>query len=419
MIFVPPVLNKIKTCKWLLLVLAFSTSLWSFSLLDMKVFQYFHILIICYFFVIVLRNKRRMPSSFHYVAVLILMLLPLCSIVPCYMYHGQAIKLSLIIYRMHLGWLIYFVLWYKKVSLLKVLKVVFIIAIVYTIISLVQQITYPFAPFGGRTVGTDFASDLMGGVEKRMGFYRFLVGGSAYCMMASLLLIGIQKTLKKGYFYSAMLFFVLGILALGSRTTLLSYALAVAFCYLFNKDTNYKILYFILIVVASYIFYAYSSQIFGKLANIKDDLDEGRLESYLYYFKEIFGNTTCLLWGNGLPHAESQYGIDTALLMRNSHIIWTDIGFLGTGFNWGFLYVGFYMFMVFKFVFNKYLDIAYKAILLMPIFICVIQSPLWEFSGFVYQGVLFYLCDMNILSNKIKNNENRLYNRSGHVLVRA
>lgn len=302
---------------------------------------------------------------------------------------------------MHLGWLVYFVLWYKKVSAQKLLKVIFVVAVIYSVITLLQQVTYPaFAPFGGRTIGTGYAEHFSGGVEKRMGFYRFCVGGSHYCMMASLLLYGLSKSFADKRKICLLVIFLLAIVAMGSRTTLLCLALSFSLLYLWKKESKNKFLKFFLLALAAYFVSTFASQIFGQLANVQDDLEEGRMESYLYYGQELVSDKICMIFGNGLPHAGSRYGQYTDWLNQNYHIIWADVGFLGTAYNWGLLYVVFYFFVSLRFLFNKYLDISYKAIMLLPLFVCWVQSPLWEFGGFVYQGILFYLCDVNILENK-------------------
>lgn len=397
----PESLKRLKTDYLLLGILAFSIDLWAFSLLDLRTFQYVHLLILCYFFYVTFSFHRKIPDCFHKISVILLMLIPLCSIFTCYKYHNQAIGLSVINYRMHLGWLIYFVLWYKRISPQKLLKVIFIIAIVYSVITLLQQLTYPaFAPFGGRTIGTSYAENFSGEVEKRMGLYRFSVGGYQYCMMAFLLLYGLFQVRfnKRNLLIYAC--FLLGIIAIGSRTTLLAFVLAFSILYLWKKGSKRKFLKLFLLAMAAYFVIAFADQIFGKLANVQGDLEEGRLESYLYYSQQLLKDNMCLIFGNGLPHADSYYGYYTGWLNQTYHIIWSDIGFLGTAYNWGLLYVGFYIFTVLRFVMDKRLDISYKAVLLLPLFICWVQSPLWEFGGFLYQGVLFYLCDMNILSNK-------------------
>lgn len=381
-------------------ILAFSISLWSLSLIGLKTFQYVHLLILCYFFYVTFSYHRNMPGSFHKWSVILMMLIPLCSVVTCYVYHNQAISLSLINYRMHLGWLIYFVLWYKKVMPQRLLKVIFIVAIVYSVITLVQQVTYPtFAPFGDRTIGTAYSLNFSGQVEKRMGLYRFSVGGCGYCMMALLLLYGFFKERFNKNTIFIYVCFIVSIMAIGSRTALLSLVLSFSIIYLWRKDSRYKFLKLFLLAASAWVVISFADLIFGNLANVQGDLEEGRMESYTYYIGQLLKNNTCMIFGNGLPHADSYYGNYTGWINQTYHVIWSDIGFLGTAYNWGLLYIGFYIFAVLRFVFDKRLDISYKAVLLMPLFICWVQSPLWEFGGFLYQGVLFYLCDMNILSN--------------------
>ena len=140
---------------WLLFILIASINFWSFSWLDLKIYQYIHLIVLAYILFVVLKKCRvKIPDCIHCKEVFLMMVLPLLSVYSCYILHGQSITSSLIVYRMHLGWLLYFVLWYKKVTELTIYKVILFIAVGYSLLTIIQQVTYPFAPFGDRTLGT-------------------------------------------------------------------------------------------------------------------------------------------------------------------------------------------------------------------------------------------------------------------------
>lgn len=73
---------------------------------------------------------------------------------------------------------------------------------------------------------------------------------------------------------------------------------------------------------------------------------------------------------------------------------------LGTLYYWGIIYVLTYFVAIFRFLGNKYLDIHIKAIMLAPILVSWISTPLWEFGNMIFQALLFYYADINIINNK-------------------
>lgn len=376
-----------------------STNFFSYSKVDLKTFQYIHLIV----FALILyatffrRINDKAKYGYHYKSIIVLTLLPLLSLYSCYVINGQSYAQSLIIYRMHLGWLIYFYLWNHKIPYDQILKTIFIVGSLYMIITLIQQITYPNAPFGERTIGTDYSENWSGGVERRMGFYRFAVDGAYYGVLTFFFIINNKVKHKKILF----VLLALSIVATGNRQTFFSVFVAMCFYYLFTNNIKYKSFIIILIGLFSLFIYMFADQIFGNLLHIQNDFDESRMPSYIFYWNEICKSPLTLLFGNGLPNSGSLYGqrID---MYGNFHVTPSDIGLVGTMYYWGVLYVLFYLVFAIRWLFNKDLSVVYKAIILSFLISSPIGSFLWEISGFLLQGILFYLCDVNARDNKLK-----------------
>lgn len=165
------------------------------------------------------------------------MVLPLLSVPACKILNNQPIIDSLIVYRMHLGWLMYFVLSIKKTTEKQLVYVVVCMGLIYAFIVLLQQITYPFAPFGERTLGTAYANRFEDGVERRFGFYRFAVGGYVFAVFALLLYFAHQWRTNK--IIVILLFF--SIIATGNRQTIVSTLIAIVCYYILNVRTRKNI----------------------------------------------------------------------------------------------------------------------------------------------------------------------------------
>ncbi len=392
---------KSKTNYWLLLFIILSVNCFSFSYLDLDFYQKLHLIIFAFLIYATFFIHRKIPETFHKKGILWMLLLPLLSVYSCNVLHGQSYVASLVIYRMHLGWLCYFALWNKKVTLDQVYKVIFFVGLIYALLTLFQQVTYPFAPFGSRTIGTDYAI-MAGGIEKRMGFYRFSVGGMYYAAIALFICLTYKKTNKN---YIVMGILAISIIASGNRQTMFSVFLAFCYYVLYNKKVKHRFPIIVCLLVIIYLLYYYADAIFGSLVNVKDDFESARLVSVVFFWDEVTQNWLSFLFGNGLGHSSSAYG-NEIYYVDGQRAIFSDVGMLGTMYLWGALYVAAYYILAVKMFFNKYLSAHLKAVLLSFLVASPIALFLFEIGGMLLQGILFYLCDLDIYNNK--RNENSI-----------
>lgn len=379
---------------WLLWCFIFLYNFWSLSWIDSRSFQYTHLIILAFFIITILKTRQEDNYAIFSKQIKLFIILPLLSIPACYVLNGQSIESSIIIYRMHLGWLLYFVLSAKDVSEEQIIRVVVCMALAYACIVLIQQVTYPFAPFGERTVGTQYAEHFAGGVERRFGFYRFLVSGHVFAVLALLLAISHQWETKK----IVIIILMLSIVATGSRQLTASTFAAISFYYIFSKENNHKLLYLCLVGILFMIFSIYGDDIMGNRANISEDLEDGRMHSYIYYFNKITDNSTAFFFGNGLPSPHSIYG-KTREYFMNKPVTPSDIGMLGTWYYWGGIYVCAYLFFMIRLLFNRYLDLYLKSFVLFFLLTVWVGTPLWEIWGMASQALFIYLCELNIKKN--------------------
>lgn len=389
---------KSRTIWPLLLSAIASINVFTLSYFDLGAYQKFHLIVFTYLLYASLFVKRRMPDGFHGKLILLMTLLPLLSVYSCHALHGQSYMASLVVYRMHLGWLCYFALWHKRVSLNHVYKVVFIVGFLYATITVIQQATYPFAPFGARTLGTDYAS-LMGGVEKRMGFYRYSVGGLQYAVISLFLCLVCRRNIKN---YMVIAFLIVSIIASGNRQTIFAVFLSICYYLFYNRNLKHKLPILLAISAFVLVIYIYADVWFGALVNIQSDYNEGRAGSVTFFWSQVTDNWLSFLFGNGLGHKSSTYGNTIYYTENGRKAIFSDIGILGTMYLWGILYVATYYILAIRTLSNRFLSVQFKAILLYFIVASPIAPFLFEIEGLFLQGLLFYLCDLNIQENKNK-----------------
>ena len=106
-------INSIKnTPVWLVVSLILLNNFWSFTGLELKIYQYTHLVVLAYFVYVVLvgRKSVEIPKGTHSLWMILLLLTPLLSVYSGHILLGRHISDSLIVYRMHLGLMLYFVL---------------------------------------------------------------------------------------------------------------------------------------------------------------------------------------------------------------------------------------------------------------------------------------------------------------------
>lgn len=394
--------NKYNSSNWLLISLVLLNNFWSFSYLNLKIYQYIHLCILLYFIFTITKSSNIPTQKPHLYKKWIkaMIILPLGSVFSCYYLNNQDILLSMIIYRMHLGWLLYFVLHKKNTTFEECTKTIYYIAIGYAIISIIQQFTYPFAPFGERTVGSAYSERFFSeGVERRFGLYRFSVYGVYYAVL--LLFLSLRKKIIISKAFSFILF--IGIAAYGSRQ-IIAYTLLGVFIILANQKGKLKLLSVLCYTTIIFIVFNSLRTSEQELMDVSSSLEEGRLHSYIYYYNEFTHNIISMIFGHGLPHASSEYG-KTIPVFMNKVVTFSDVGVLGSAYLFGGIYVVIYLILMIKFLIHKNLDLGLKCMALFFILLSPISSPLWEIKGMTFQALFIYICELNIQQNKLTTNK--------------
>lgn len=266
--------------------------------------------------------------------------------------------------------------------------------LVFMTIALVQQITYPFAPFGSRTIGTAYETEFLGGVERRFGFYRFGIGGSYYLFLLILLVVSEKIVVKKALV--PLLF--LAALPVGSRGYLLGVTVGGSLYYLRKQKLYKKIFYLLAVMVSFLVIYEFVDRLIGDFDKVTTDFNEGRLNSYTYYWIESTKNYLSFFGGNGVEHGKFY----DKIYYMGQRVFLSDIGLLGTLYRWGALYVSFFLLYMVRLLMNKNLDYNYKCFVAGVFASIWVNNFLWEIGSFTFLGMFAYLCETNIRLNKLR-----------------
>lgn len=400
-------INSIKdTPVWLVVSLILLNNFWSFTGLDLKIYQYGHLLVLAYFvYVIVVgRKKTKIPNGTHSIWMVLLILTPLLSVYSGHVLLGRHIADSFVVYRMHLGFMLYFVLWYKQVTMKQLLNVFMIIGFGYAFLTIAQQVTFPLAPFGVRAGASDYVSGHGGEVERRLGFYRFEIMGVLFAVVLSVMVF--TREIKLPMWQKVILF--VSLVASGNRRVIGVSGLAMGLCWFLNNKSYKRFVYLALALVAFWLIYTFRFELFGNLANWSEDLEEGRGHSYDYYLACALSDPMATLMGWGLSHEGDGSRNIFETYVDGKPVVLADIGLVACFFYWGIFYVISLVGLFLSFALNRKLDGALKSVAIGLLAFLWIWFVSWEMNGTSFIALFAYACDLSIVSkrNKIMNRPN-------------
>lgn len=402
-------INSIKnTPVWLVVSLILLNNFWSFTGLELKIYQYVHLVVLAYFVYVILvgRKSVEIPKGTHSLWMILLLLTPLLSVYSGHILLGRHISDSLIVYRMHLGFMLYFVLWYKQVTMKQLMSVFMILGFGYAFLTIAQQVTFPFAPFGMRAGASGYVSDHGGEVERRLGFYRFEIMGGLYAIVLSVMVF--TKKIKLPMWQKAILF--VSLVASGNRRVIGISGLAIGLCWFLNNKSYKRFLYLAIALVVFWLIYTFRFELFGSLANWSEDLEDGRGHSYEYYLSVALSDPMATWMGWGLPHEGDGSRNIFETYIDGKPVVLADIGLVACFFYWGIFYVISLVGLFLSLALNKNLDGALKSVAIGILAFLWIYFISWEMNGTSFIAMFAYACDLSI-ANKRKLNLAKLNNK--------
>lgn len=395
-------INSIKnTPVWLVVSLMLLNNFWSFTGLELKIYQYAHLVVLAYFVYVILVGSQsvEIPKGTHSLWMILLLLTPLLSVYSGHILLGRHISDSLIVYRMHLGFMLYFVLWYKQVTMKQLMSVFMILGFGYAFLTIAQQVTFPFAPFGMRAGASGYVSDHGGEVERRLGFYRFEIMGVLCAIVLSVMVF--TKEIKLPMWQKAILF--VSLVASGNRRVIGISGLAMGLCWVLNNKSYKRFLYLALALVVFWLIYTFRFELFGSLANWSEDLEDGRGHSYEYYLSVALSDPMATWMGWGLPHEGDGSRNIFETYIDGKPVVLADIGLVACFFYWGIFYVISLVGLFLSLALNKNLDGALKSVAIGILAFLWIYFISWEMNGTSFIAMFAYACDLSI-ANKRKLN---------------
>ena len=345
---------------------------------------------------------RPRGSQYHFrTLVLSMMWIPFIAIFNSWSIYSQSPTRSFMCMLSQSVWVIYFILHKYKVREATVLKVFLCVALVIAGIQIVQQFTYPNAPFGTLSDEAMIEKHAVEAAEQRNGLWRFRMHQNGYYTAPILFFMWgwLQKKMSPRLALFVALLMASIYLTL-TRQVMFACILAI-FCSMFmgQKKINFVALFLGLVFIA--VLYVNYDALFSKLAQqTQDDSNEDnvRLLAASILWGESLKTPFTFLFGFGVPDANSAYGIHMYKLKTFMGVFTSDVGFVGQIFERGFIYVCI-CYCMFARLFFKFknriptyvrLFVLYAGVMSVMIFPCITaaQNIVWV--------MLLYVSDLHI-----------------------
>lgn len=378
-------------------VVLISLNFWSFRLLEGSIFRILELLASLCLVVIVFYNTNVfLQKGLKFKAlVLFLLFLPLTGVVGAYIFHDQPVGLSLILERVNLFWLLYFVLHILNVSSEKIRKLMVFIGCVWAFLTIIQQFTYPVIFFYSRSE------------DIRAGVVRLMPAGQHFGVFMLLYSFHNYLTTKKR---NALLFVGLGLAGLyfyGTRQVAIMAILCMLVAVLMLKGiAKWKFIFLSTLIGITVVLVAQptiiSDYIHLTTVQMSDD-DYIRYKAADFYLNDYWPHWGAKLLGNGKPHETSAYGIEMEYIVHELGFYRADIGIIGTYNSFGIFYVLTIIIASIKGVFlkfnsdkDKYLKLLFFYVtFLLPLNVGYAHAP-----GMCFFSLLYFLVDKSFEKGK-------------------
>jgi hypothetical protein len=327
-----------------LIILIIANRLFSFTLIDDKVFDYMEILVSAILIAVVVvagRSKYRKQMLFA-PFVNIIIFLTLLSAVPAYFFHDQSFGLSVLASRTIFFWLLYYFLHKTSIRKAKLERLLMGLGLLWCSISVFQQFSYPLILFND--LRDQLSSQIQSDVD-RGGLLRIYVSGEAFGIFV--VFYSWRKIQEKinVKFLIFLVFGIAGIFLTGSRQVVFSVILIIIVDTFFStRASNLASNKFIIVILTVFLgVYFFAFEYLAKLIELslkqkvssKDYIRNLEINFFLFGY---WPHWLTFFLGNGWEHMTSPYGKNVDFIKDVMRFYRSDIGLIGALNKFGLFY---------------------------------------------------------------------------------
>lgn len=293
--------------------------------------------------------------------------------------------------------LIYFILYFNQVQEEHLIKVMLVLTIIITSILFIQQITFPFAPFGLKSIeDVQNPNDI---IEIRNGLIRYRIASHTFLLFTAFFY---WDKLSRQIKITSIIAFgiaILGIYLLLTKQLIATAIITISISILLIRNTKIKVITFCLLITLCFVGFIYKDILFGEMidsAKEQASEDDIRVLSAYFFLDKILSNPIGLILGNGYPTLLEQWG------ERNGYWV-SDVGIIGETFLYGIIYISVYIQILWKtYKYRKRLPLYIKMYIISTLLISIMIFPYRVNYEFITWAIVLYICDLYINKSPLK-----------------
>jgi hypothetical protein len=300
--------------------------------------------------------------------------------------------------------LLYFLLCKWDIDENVIFKYLIYFTVVFALVEIGQQFTYPTYWFGGRV-----ESEFTGLLEQRMGFWRFYLFGISYCLLSMMMCFEKLQN-KERPFYKYLIYFLICTIAVYfflSRKDIYAAVACIFMGVIFSQKRGsflIKILFSILLVIA-YFFLSNSMAELNQqtvMETSEGSEDFIRFIAAEYFIYEMNDSPLYYMFGSGIPGGENSLQKLIYELTEYNKIFQDDCGFVGYFSKFGMFGILIQLLILFKIIANhKYIGIGLLLFALLQLQVCFFDFWGNNTRNLAAWSIYLYLADKNIQRNKV------------------
>lgn len=340
-------------------------------------------------------DYKMMPC---FTLIVINIIFPIISIIPCYLYHHQSLLDSLrAVYGLSYPWLLYIFLHKYNAPSKKIINIICILGIIWTFLEIIQQFSYPTYLFAVRTHGGDPALEL----SQRNGIWRYMIQPWFVGYLACVYFWAKYLLKRKMSYFVCFFICLIGVYLYVTRVIIFSIIAIILFSLFFSRNVEFKhkVRIAIFIAIVSIPIYTFREELLGSLLDqtvkqYENSETDIRVVATAFYGYEYFPHILTNLFGNGIPFPDSSYGKEINYYEKDMGLYRSDIGIIGDYNLYGITYIfalvwGLWRFFKLRKFFFDYQIYSMIGLLLGYYIMSIFQTQ----SQSVVLAMMFYLCD--------------------------
>lgn len=320
---------------FVILIVLISIQFWSFHGIPSLVYQGIEIGILSCLVLIILHNHNlKYKELIFRNNILLFIFIPILSCFGALIFHDQSLELSLLALRTNFFWILYFVLHVFNISTKHLVRLMTVVGLIWILITIVQQFTYPFYLFYTRN--EEEYSIL------RSGVYRFMINGHHYGLFIVIYYFYGYLTNKKLYNLLLVIIGLVGFYYFGTRQFAVAAVACLAIAVLMQRGSTriYALgIVLLLTVVVVFLRETLFANYIEMTASQVDSDDDIRWLAAKFYLTEYWTHWSAFIIGNGIPHSLSKYGEEMNNIKQNWGYFRSDVGLIGAWNTFGIFYI--------------------------------------------------------------------------------